>query len=93
MMAMSSRFRLFTFAFAGYFENLIEQEIAKVDFNKHIHRLGVLVARGLVGPTTIAVYKAARLALHADPVSSRDCFAVSLWPSPTTGREATSEGR
>jgi hypothetical protein len=58
-------FRIFAFTFANYFENLLQQEIAKIDLNKHIRRPGVLVARGLVAPTIIAVYKSARLALHS----------------------------
>jgi hypothetical protein len=62
---MLYRLRIFTFTFANYFENLLQQEIAKIDLNKHIRRPGVLVAHGLVAPTIIAVYKSARLALHS----------------------------
>ena len=58
-------FRIFAFTFANYFENLLQQEIAKIDLNKHIRRPGVLVARGLVAPTIIAVYKSTCLALHS----------------------------
>ena len=37
---MLYRLRIFTFTFANYFENLLQQEIAKIDLNKHIRQPG-----------------------------------------------------
>jgi hypothetical protein len=68
---MYYRLRLFIFALTGNFEKLLEREIAKVDISEYTRRPGVLVARGLVAPTIGAVYKAARLALHAESPFSR----------------------
>ena len=39
---MFYRLRIFAFTFANYFENSLQQEIAKIDLNKHIRRPGVL---------------------------------------------------
>ncbi len=64
---MYYRFRLFVFVFAGNFEKSLEREVAKVDLRQYTRRPGVLVARGLIAPTMVALYNAARLALRDEP--------------------------
>ncbi len=72
---MYYRFRLFVFIFADNFEKSLKREVAKVDFSQYTRRPGVLVARGLIAPTMVAFYNAARLALRVEP-----------WLSPKSAR-------
>ncbi len=77
---MWQRVRVFGFAFSGYFEKLIRQEIAKRDLAAEIRRPGVLVARSLIGPVMLAACRAARLAWWAESARmvSADTFFHSV---------------
>ncbi len=61
---MSHGMRLFWSAFSQHFEKALQHEIAKYDLTQTYSQHGVLAARGLVGPSVIALYKAAHIALR-----------------------------
>jgi hypothetical protein len=57
---MFKHLKTFAVAFAEYFAKILEQETAKIDLWEYHRRRGIGVPRGLVAPTIIAFYKAAR---------------------------------
>lgn len=85
---MWQRVRVFGFAFSGYFERMVRQEIASRDLEAECRRPGVLVARGLLFPTISAVCRAGRLALGVECAraqsaqklfrANRDGFATTV---------------
>jgi len=89
---MRQRVRLFVFSFSAIFESCVRQEIARRDLMIECRRPGVLMARGLLGPTILAVCRAARLALGGESNRAQSAKALFRAASglPETGVRAAS---
>lgn len=88
---MRRQVRLFVFSFSGIFERCVRQEIVRRDLTIECRRPGVLMARGLLGPTILAVCRAARLALNGE--SNRTQSAKALFRAARGHPETRVRGR
>ncbi len=83
---MWQRVQVFAFALSGEFEKCVRREIGRRDLTTECRRHGVLIARGLLGPTVSAIYRAAHLALSGE--HSRVQTARALFRTAGGDREA-----
>jgi len=88
---MWQRVQLFAFVLSGNFEKCVRQEIARRDLMIESRRPGVLIARGLLGPTILAVCRAARVALGAE--AQRLQSAKALFRAASRHPEARVRGK
>ncbi len=79
---MWQRVQVFAFVLSGKFEKCVQQEIARRDLVIECHRPGVLIARGLLRPTVLAVCQAVCLALGRE--SDRVQSAKALFRAAST---------
>jgi len=88
---MWQRVQAFAFALSGNFERCVRREIGRRDLTIECHRHGILIARGLLGPTVAALYQAARLALGKEP--GRVQSARALFRAASGDRETCVRGK
>jgi hypothetical protein len=87
---MWQRLQVFAFALSGEFEKCVRREIGRRHLTTECRRQGVLIARGLLGPTVSAIYRAAHLALggqHSRVQPARALFRAAGGEQETRVRE------
>jgi hypothetical protein len=86
-MIMSEQRRFGPQTFFTHFENMLQQEIDRVDLSE-LRRPGVLLARSFAGPVIVAFCKAVRLAFRPDGSAAQAASTGNEAPSPVELRTA-----